>query len=142
MRLVIGMLASMGAAIALADTPPPTPAQPAASDVAKAPSLAAPVPVAVATPAPAAASPTASAANASHEAVAATDPREKMLRLKGYRLEMRHGEKMYCRSEEVLGSRLAGKKVCGTVEELQDREHLSQEMAASAQRQQLNPTGK
>jgi hypothetical protein len=55
---------------------------------------------------------------------------------------MRHGEKMYCRNEEVLGSRLAGRKVCGTVAELESREHLSQEMAGNAQRQQLNPTGK
>jgi hypothetical protein len=151
MRLVIGILACVGAgAIALADTPPPTPTQPAASSVPTAPSPAAPAAVAVpapaaaATPAPAIAAtpPTTSATGASHEATAAIDPREKLLRLKGYRLEMRHGEKMYCRSEEVLGSRLAGRKVCGTVQELENREHLSQEMAGNAQRQQLNPTGK
>jgi hypothetical protein len=128
MRLVIGTLACMGAgAIALADTPPPTPTQPAASGVTTAPAAAA-------TP------PTPSAAGASHEA--AVDPREKNLRAKGYRLEMRRGEKMYCRNEEVMGSRLGGRKVCGTVEQLLDREHLSQEMAGNAQRQQLNPTGK
>jgi hypothetical protein len=164
MRLVIGILACVGAcAIALADTPPPTPTQPAASGVTTAPSPAAvatPAPVAVATPAPAAGAtpapaavatpapaagatpPTASATGASHEATAAIEPREKRLRLKGYRLEMRHGEKMYCRSEEVLGSRVAGRKVCGTVEELENREHLSQEMIGNVQRQQLNPTGK
>ena len=132
MRLVIGILACVGAgAIALADTPPPTPTQPAASSVTTAPS-----PAAGTTP------PTASATGASHKATAAIDPREKLLRLKGYHLEMRNGEKMYCRSEEVLGSRLAGRKVCGTVEELENREHLSQEMVGNAQRQQLNPTGK
>jgi hypothetical protein len=32
--------------------------------------------------------------------------------------------------------------ICGTVEELENREHLSQEMVGNAQRQQLNPTGK
>ena len=64
-----------------------------------------------------------------------------MLKLKGYRLEMRHGEKFYCRNEEVLGSRVGGRKVCGTVADLQDRERLSRDMAESAQRQQLNPTG-
>jgi hypothetical protein len=138
----------MGAgAIALADTPPPTPTRPAASGVTTAPSPAAvatPAPVAGTTPAPAAGTtpPTASATGASHEATAAIDPREKRLRLKGYRLEMRHGEKMYCRSEEVLGSRVAGRKVCGTVEEVESREHLSQEMIGNAQRVQLNPTGK
>jgi hypothetical protein len=151
MRLVIGILACVSAgAIALADTPPQTPTQPAASSVTTAPSPAAaaavavPAPAAAATPAPAAAAtpPATSATGASHEATAAIDPREKLLRLKGYRLEMRRGEKIYCRNEEVLGSRLAGRKVCGTVEELENREHLSQEMIGNAQRQQLNPTGK
>jgi len=55
---------------------------------------------------------------------------------------MRHGDKMYCRNEDVLGSRVAGRKVCGTVEELETREQLSKEMLGNAQRQQLNPSGK
>jgi hypothetical protein len=143
MRLVIGILACVSAgAIALADTPPQTPTQPAASSVTTAPSPAAAAAVAVPAPAAAATPPTTSATGASREATAAIDPREKLLRLKGYRLEMRRGEKIYCRNEEVLGSRLAGRKVCGTVEELENREHLSQEMIGNAQRQQLNPTGK
>jgi hypothetical protein len=148
MRLVIGILACMGSgAIALADPPPPTPTQPAPSGVTTAPSPAAvatPAPAAGTTPAPAGATtpPTASATGASHEATAAIDPREKLLRAKGYRLETRNGEKMYCRNEEVLGSRLGGRKVCGTVQELENREHLSQEMIGNVQRQQLNPTGK
>jgi hypothetical protein len=132
MRLVLGMLACMGTgAIALADPPPSTPTQPAASSVPTA---------SVPATAPAAAAPaTAPAASTSHEAPAATDQREKLLRLKGYRSEMRHGEKMYCRSEEVLGSRLGGRKVCGTVEQLEDREHMSKEMLETAQRTQSNP---
>jgi hypothetical protein len=121
MRLVVGILAFIGAgAIAVADPPSPTPTQSAAS----------------------AATPPTPVASAPHETTAAIDPREKNLRLKGYRLEMRHGVKMYCRNEEVLGSRLGGRKICGTVEDLQEREHLSREMAESAQRLQLNPTGK
>ena len=109
MRLIAGMLGCIGACtIALADPPPATPTQPAASGFTA--SLASdaipPKPV----------------ASAPHETTTAIDPREKSLRLKGYRQEMRHGEKMYCRNEEVLGSRLAGRKVCGTVEELQQRE--------------------
>jgi hypothetical protein len=143
MRLVIGILACVGAgAITLADTPPPTPTQPAASNVSTALSPAAPA--ATATPAPAATAtpPTASGTGASHEATTAIAPREKLLRLKGYRLETRNGEKMYCRTEEVLGSRLAGRKVCGTVEEIESRERISQEMVGSAQRTQLSPSGK
>jgi hypothetical protein len=130
MRLVVGILVCMGAgAIAAADTPPPAPTQPAASSVA-------------APAAPAAAPSTASAASTSHDAAAAVDPREKMLKARGYHVEMRLGEKLYCRSEQVLGSRVPGKKICGTADELQDREHSSKEMTESAQRMQLNPTGK
>jgi len=123
MRLVVGILVFVGASvIALADTPPPTPTQSATTTTT--------------------ASPPAPVASPAHETTAAIDPREKILRSKGYRLEVRNGEKMYCRSEEVLGSRLAGRKVCGTVDELQEREHLSRDMAESAQRTQLNVTGK
>jgi hypothetical protein len=137
MRLVVGMLACVSAgAIALADTPPSTPTQPAAASV---PTTSSPVSSA---PVPAAAPPTASSISTSQEATAATDQREKFLRLKGYRLEMHHGEKMYCRNEEVLGSRLAGRKICGTVEQLEDREQLSKQMTETAQRTQLNPTKK
>jgi hypothetical protein len=127
MRLIIGILAFVGAsAIAVADTPTPTPTPSTAS---------------AATP-PTTPTPPTPAASAPHDTTAAIDPREKMLKLKGYRLEMRNGEKMYCRSEEVLGSRLGGRKTCGTVDALLEREHMSRELAESAQRQQLNPTGK
>jgi hypothetical protein len=127
MRLVVGFLAILGAgAIAVADPPSQTPTQSATS----------------ATSAASAATPATPAASAPHEATAAIDPREKMLKAKGYHLEMRHGEKFYCRNEEVLGSRLGGRKLCGTVEDLQEREHRSRDMAEGAQRQQLNPTGK
>jgi hypothetical protein len=133
MRLVIGILISIGAgAMALADAPPSTPPSTPAQTVAST----------AQTVASTATSSPATAASAPHEATAAPDPREKLLKLKGYKLEMRHGEKLYCRSEEVLGSRLAGRKVCGSVEELLEREHASQEMAGAAQRTQLNPTGK
>lgn len=151
MRLVIGILACVGAgAITLADTPPPTPTQSAASNVSTAVSPAAPAATATSAPATAATTepataatpPTTSATGASHETTTAIAPREKLLRLKGYRLETRNGEKMYCRNEEVLGSRLAGRKVCGTVEEIESRERISQEMVGSAQRTQLSPSGK
>jgi hypothetical protein len=119
MRLVIGVLVLVGAgAMAIADPPPP-----AASATTTA-------------------TPPAPVSSPSHETKAALDPREKMLRSKGYRLEMHNGQKMYCRIEEVLGSRVGGKKTCGTVEDLEEREHLSREMAEGAQRMQLNPIGK
>ncbi|HWX30181.1 MAG TPA: hypothetical protein VNZ53_22425 [Steroidobacteraceae bacterium] len=127
MRLVVGFLAMIGAgALAVADPPAQTPTQSAAS---------------AASPASPATPPTA-AAGAPHETAAAIDPREKMLKARGYHLEMRNGEKYYCRSEEVMGSRLGGRKYCGTVADVEDREHRSKDMAEGAQRQQLNPTGK
>jgi hypothetical protein len=118
MRLVIGILAFVGAgATAIAEPPSPTPTQSATT---------------TATP----------PASTSGETTAAISPREKILKNKGYRLEMRNGQKVYCRSEEVLGSRLGRKKTCGSVEELEEREHLSREVTETAQRSQLNPTGK
>ena len=119
MRLIVGILALAGA-VALADTPSPSPTEPATSRAA---STATSTPTA---PSPAASSP--------KETTAALDPREKSLKDKGYRAESRHGEKVYCRSEEVLGSRLGARRICGTVAQLDEREHLSKEMAEHAQR--------
>jgi hypothetical protein len=129
----VGFLAFIDAvagAIAIADPPSQTPTQSAAS--AATPPAATP---------PAATPPTA-AASAPHETTAAIDPRERMLKAKGYHLETRNGEKFYCRNEEVLGSRVGGRKFCGTVAGLADREQRSKDMAEGAQRSQLNPTGK
>jgi hypothetical protein len=39
---------------------------------------------------------------------------EQLLVNRGYKLEMRNGDKWFCRREQVLGSRLGDKKVCGT----------------------------
>jgi len=133
MRLVVGFLAMIGAgALAVADPPSQTPTQSAASPASPA------SPASAASPA----TPPTAAASAPHETPAAIDPREKMLKARGYHLEMRNGEKFYCRSEEVMGSRLGGRKYCGTVADVEDREHRSKDMAEGAQRQQLNPTGK
>jgi len=117
MRLVIGWLAFVGTgAIAIAEPPSPTPSQSTTTT-------------------------TSPPASPSGETTAAISPREKMPKNKGYRLEMHNGQKVYCRSEEVLGSRLGRKKTCGTVEELEEREHLSREVTETAQRMQLNPIG-
>jgi hypothetical protein len=111
--------------MALADTPTDT-------------SSAAPSPAA----APTAAVATAAPAGTPAAVPAALDQREKLLRAKGYRLETRNGEKLYCRTEAVLGSRLPGRKVCGTAEEFEERERASRDMVEKAQRTQASPTGK
>jgi len=127
MRVVVAIFAFIGAgALAVADPPSQTPTQSAATATSAA------TPAAPATP----------AASAPQVTPAAIDPREKMLKAKGYHVETRNGEKYYCRSEEVMGSRVGGRKYCGTVADVADREQRSKDMAEGAQRQQLNPTGK
>ena len=134
MRYAVAMLACFGLGpIVFADTPTPTPPP--------APSEAAPASAAAEAPSAAAAAPTASASGESPKPAATTDHREQLLQAKGYRLETRNGEKVYCKTEQVLGSRIAGKTVCGTVNEWQSREQLSKDMAQSAQQHQLTPTG-
>lgn len=73
---------------------------------------------------------TAQAAEPQSPAPAATDkkpdkstltPGEKNLLRQGYRLEVRNGEKLFCRSEDTLGSRLHEHKVCGTEESISHR---------------------
>jgi hypothetical protein len=134
MRLVVAMLTCFGVGpIALADTPTPTP-PPAAVSSLTPPSPAVPESV----PAPA---PTASATGESPKAAATPDHREQLLMARGYRAEMLNGEKVYCKTEQVLGSRIAAKKVCGTVEALQSREQDSKNVAERIQQHQLNPVG-
>jgi hypothetical protein len=53
-------------------------------------------------------------------------------------MQMRHGEKVFCRREEVLGSRLEGKMSCTTAAQLQATRDRAREAAERAQRQQTN----
>lgn len=48
-------------------------------------------------------------------------PQEKNLLRHGYKLEVRAGERRFCREEDTLGSRLHTHKVCGSVESLTRR---------------------
>jgi len=49
-----------------------------------------------------------------------TDSEKNLLR-QGYRLEVRNGQRLFCRSEDTLGSRLHEHKVCGTEESIAHR---------------------
>ena len=120
MRLSLGVLVCLGVgglAAAVADeanspaAPAATPAEPAAP------------PTAPATP-PAAATPVATNAEQS----------DRHLLSEGYHAEMHDGQKIYCRKEEVLGSRLEGKRTCGTSAELMLREEQSNAATDRAQR--------
>ena len=59
---------------------------------------------------------------------------EDLLVKRGYKLEMRHGEKWFCRREEVLGTRLGDKKVCGTASMLYQANKDQQDDLRNAQK--------
>jgi hypothetical protein len=124
MRFTVPVLACVTAgAISLALADPSTPAQ---QQPAAAPSSSAPA----AAPATAAATP---------PAKPAVDPDEKRLIAMGYRPEMRNGERVFCRREEVLGSRLSVKKLCGTPKDLQAAQTAYREELEGQQHVQINP---
>jgi hypothetical protein len=125
MRIVVGVMACLGAGAltsALAD--PPTDTQgdkPAATAAAPA-----------ASPAPASASQAASSDAAAARAAAAKAQLDRDTRhflAEGYKPEMHRGEQIYCRKENVLGSRVTAMKDCGTIEQLRVREERTNENA-------------
>jgi hypothetical protein len=129
MRLWAGLLTLIGVGVvsmALAD--PPAPATPSA------PSAAAPAAT------PAAAAPTVAVITAPAD----EDLLDRHLRSEGYQVEMRNGQKMYCRKQEVLGTRLgAATKTCGTAEQLKISEAQAHELVERTQRQQTSsPSGR
>lgn len=70
------------------------------------------------------------------------DALEKHFLAEGYKLEMHNGEKMLCRREEELGSRLGGRKVCSTAQQLMVTERDAQRSVDRSMMQQNNPSGK
>ena len=69
----------------------------------------------------------------------AVDPEEKRLIAQGYRAKMRHGEKVFCRTEPELGSRLGGKEICGTVADLKAQQASTREEIQRQQRTMTAP---
>ena len=131
MRFLSVLLAclSLGASCLAYPDPPATP--PAASMPEAAP----------VTPAP----PAAPAAATNTQAASATptapeiDPREKYLLAKGYKIRMRGGVKMFCREEDVLGSRLEKVQSCGTAQTLIERERNEKDAWEQVQRLSVMP---
>jgi hypothetical protein len=60
----------------------------------------------------------------------------------GYKMEMHHGEKVFCRREDVLGSRLGAQKVCSTAQQLTATERQAKASVDRSMMQQNNPTGR
>jgi len=69
------------------------------------------------------------------------DPREKTLLRMGFRPRMQNGQKVFCKREQELGSRVEGTMLCGTVDHLMSEFRLSREAIDQTQRYGTNPTG-
>jgi hypothetical protein len=144
MRFVVGVLACMGVGgLALADPAIPAPA-PAPTSTAPSASTSAASTPAPAAPAPA--SPAAVIVTAPATTAAAKTPEidqvDKHFLSEGYKMEMHHGEKVFCRREEVLGSRLGAQKVCSTALQLTETERQAKASVDKSMMQQNNPMGR
>ena len=154
MRFVVGVLACIGVggiSVALADpsttaSAPSAPSAPASANPAAATPQAAPATPAPTTPAPAAQAASAPAQDNKPAVIVQGTPEvdtvEKHFLAEGYKLEMRNGEKVFCRREEQLGSRLGGQKVCSTALQLRVTERQAQASVDKSMMQQNNPAGR
>ena len=114
---VLALMSACGISAAVADSPPtpgaiPATAAPATPVTAPTPAVSPPATQDAAATATATAKPTESAAKATEAA------QEKLLLDAGWRPEMQHGQKVWCRREEVHGSRIEGRRVCGTADQI------------------------
>jgi hypothetical protein len=144
MRFVVGVLACMGVGgLALADpaTPAPAPTSTAPSASTSAASAAAPAATAPASPA-AVTPPVTAPASAAAAKTPEIDQVDKHFLSEGYKMEMRHGEKVFCRREDVLGSRLGAQKFCSTAQQLTATEREAKASVDKSMMQQNNPAGR
>ena|ERR1700683_1354901 len=130
MRVFFGVLVCLGSgaiSVAMAEDPPSAP------DTATSPTASASSP----TQTPSAAPANAAKAVSTDAPVKADDSavQERHFLSEGYKIEMRNGEKMYCRREEQMGSRLGGQKNCSTPQQLTANEAQAKELVERNQRQ-------
>jgi len=132
----IALLTLLGAgvlAVALADTP--------ADQAAASPPAATAPPAATSTSSTPATATSSNAATASSPASAAAGPAkesdtalEKRLTNSGYKPRMRNGQKVWCKQQGELGSRLGGQEDCGTPDELRMNVQQQQDNVRSVQK--------
>ena len=143
MRSSIGLLMFIGfGAVSVVFADPPASQTAATATAAPTAQAAAPTqPAASSTPATGAtpAAPKAAAAEAS--ASTGEDERERHFLSEGYRLEMRNGDKVFCRREEVLGSRLGAQKVCSSAQQLTETERQARAAVTHSNMGQTSPGG-
>jgi hypothetical protein len=130
--------------MALAEDPPPSTTNNSAT-AAAAPSAAAatsadsPAPVAGATKSAV----TVTAAATPPPAAPEVDQTDRHFLAEGYKMQMRNGQKVFCRREEQLGSRLGGATTCNSADELKQIETQAHATVERAQNQQsIGPTGR
>jgi hypothetical protein len=141
-RPVVVVLALLGAgamSVALGDPPaasdtPPSAAAPATS----ATSTAAVTPPSDANASAAASVKTSSAA----QAVADNDALEKRLTNSGYKSKMRNGQKVWCKKQDELGSRLGAQEVCATPDEWRRSFRDNQDVVQQIQKIDSHASGK
>jgi hypothetical protein len=66
---------------------------------------------------------------------------EKALMAQGFKPKMRSGQRLYCREEPVLGSRVQVKETCGTPDQLKSRTESARDATEQSQRIQVNKSG-
>lgn len=131
MRIAVGLLACLGAgALSSALADPPTETPPGATAAPSAAPAAAPSAATTASP------------PATKAAAAEIDPREKHFLSEGYKPEMHNGVKLFCRREEVLGSRLAAGKICATPERLERIEAEARQAVEHVQQNAAPPSSR
>ena len=136
MRLAVSLWAcALAGATAAAAADPP--AAPAAAPAASSAPASTPSPAASPAPATAATSAVAHAAAADDSEAAAA---ERRLRTAGYKPQTVNGVKIWCRTENSLGSRLAQQKNCGTAQDLERSVRETQDRVEGTQNRQWNPT--
>ena len=134
----IALLTLLGAGVftvALADTPadqaaaspPAATAAPAATSTSSTSATATATSSNAATPS----SPASAAAGPAKESDTAL---EKRLTNSGYKSRMRNGQKVWCKQQGELGSRLGGQEVCGTPDELRMNVQQQQDNVRSVQK--------
>ncbi|MBV8877504.1 MAG: hypothetical protein JO158_07310 [Gammaproteobacteria bacterium] len=140
LALAVLGLGSLAPAVA-ADAPPTTQPERAAAPAAAADASAAPATsTATKDPAtPSAASPAASPPAATQAAAPELSPAESHLIDLGYKPQMRNGQKIYCRREAPMGSRISSGQHCGTVAELATTTQEGRQGLERTQRNTVSP---
>jgi hypothetical protein len=133
MRVTAGFLLVLCAGVvspALADNPPPPPS--ATPSATTAPAPAAPQSATTSAADSNAAKPAAVAAADAEKDKADADAKDKELKSRGYKMQMRDGQKYFCRMEAPVGSHLE-KRECYTAASIYAQEASSQEFVRRMQ---------